>query len=142
MKRRVEELYKLHHDKLFTDISIKLKFNHNKTRAAVCLFEPLEIQISEHYINSPTVNIEDITNTILHEFAHALAGFDAGHGVEWKRIAKSIGYTGGTCTERFILKDNYKYVFECGKGCVTRRHRKTRKLRICNKHKNIMNLKK
>lgn len=37
---------------------------------------------------------KDVTNTILHEIAHALAGATAGHGPEWKRIALSIGCDG------------------------------------------------
>jgi predicted SprT family Zn-dependent metalloprotease len=31
-------------------------------------------------------------NTVLHEIAHAIAGPEAGHGSQWKRIAHQIGY--------------------------------------------------
>lgn len=34
-----------------------------------------------------------VTDTILHEIAHALAGSKAGHGPKWKKIAKQIGAT-------------------------------------------------
>lgn len=34
---------------------------------------------------------ERTQNVILHEIAHALAGPTAGHGHEWKRVARSIG---------------------------------------------------
>lgn len=37
MNKRVRELYNTHHDKLFKDTVIELKFNKNKSRAAVCL---------------------------------------------------------------------------------------------------------
>ena len=35
----------------------------------------------------------DVTDTILHEIAHALAGPKAGHGPEWKAIARRLGAT-------------------------------------------------
>ena len=38
-----------------------------------------------------------ITDTILHEIAHALAGPDAGHGPAWKAVAKRLGATPKSC---------------------------------------------
>ena len=35
----------------------------------------------------------DVTNTILHEIAHALAGAKPGHGPAWKTVARRIGAT-------------------------------------------------
>lgn len=43
---------------------------------------------------------ESVENTILHEIAHAIAGFEAGHGEEWKRAARSIGLLNPTRTGR------------------------------------------
>lgn len=54
-----------------------------------------------------------VLDTILHEIAHALAGAKAGHGPEWRRIAKSIGCSAQRCYSlaetvqppgRFILR--------------------------------------
>jgi len=39
----------------------------------------------------------EVRNVILHEVAHALAGHRAGHGPEWRRIARQIGCTGDRC---------------------------------------------
>jgi len=39
----------------------------------------------------------EVRNIVLHEIAHALAGHAAGHGREWKRVARSIGCSGDRC---------------------------------------------
>lgn len=38
-----------------------------------------------------TLPVDDVTDTILHEIAHALAGHGVAHGPEWKAIAVRIG---------------------------------------------------
>jgi len=38
-----------------------------------------------------------VLDTILHEIAHALAGSKAGHGPEWRKIAKSLGCSAQRC---------------------------------------------
>ena len=54
-----------------------------------------------------------VLDVILHEIAHALAGPRAGHGREWKRVARSIGCSAQRCYSltstiqppgRFILR--------------------------------------
>ena len=35
---------------------------------------------------------EDVRNTIVHEVAHAIAGYQAGHGPIWKAKARELGY--------------------------------------------------
>lgn len=32
-----------------------------------------------------------VHDTILHEIAHAIAGYDAGHGYQWKSVARVLG---------------------------------------------------
>lgn len=41
-----------------------------------------------------------VTDTILHEIAHALAGHEAGHGPAWKAIARRVGATPKSCRDR------------------------------------------
>ena len=36
-------------------------------------------------------SIEQVTDTILHEIAHAKAGYEAGHGRKWQMVARSLG---------------------------------------------------
>ena len=139
-KERIKEIYNIHHDKFLTPLGKKvpLKFNKNKTRAAVCFFDPLEIEISEYYFKSTLVSEADINNTLLHEIAHAIAGHSAGHGPKWKMVARKIGCDAKRCSKAFLEGKHYKYTLRCGKGCVIRRHKLTKgKLLVCRNHQKI-----
>ena len=37
---------------------------------------------------------DEIHQVLLHEVAHALAGPKAGHGPQWKAVARDLGYVG------------------------------------------------
>lgn len=140
-KERVYEIYKLYHDRVLTPLGkhVKLKFNMHKTTAAICQFEPLEIHMSRYFIDSPKVSEKEVTNTILHEMAHVIAGFEAGHGPTWKRIARSIGCDAMRCTEPFLEAKNYKYVLKCGHGCIIKRHKiKRGRVFVCKNHQKLM----
>ena len=97
-------------------------FDNAKRRAGVCKYGPQVISFSRHFLtNAP---LDEIRNTVLHEIAHILAGYNAGHGPEWVRIAKSIGCDGQRCTTAPVATD-YRYEFVCD-HCdmvVARRHR-------------------
>lgn len=59
-------------------------------------------------------NLYEINNTILHEIAHALAGNRAGHGREWKQMAKSIGCSGQRCYDSSVVsKPKHKWIGIC-----------------------------
>lgn len=67
----------------------KIKFDRARKRFGYCDERKKEISLSK-----PLVILNDrpqIEDTILHEIAHALAGYEAGHGDKWKAIARSIG---------------------------------------------------
>ena len=55
-----------------------------------------------------------VLDTILHEIAHALAGPKAGHGPEWRRIARAIGCSAKRC---YSLEDTVqppaRFVLHC-----------------------------
>ncbi len=55
------------------------------TAAGLCVFEKKFIFVDRR------VKARDFEQTVLHEIAHALVG-RGGHGNEWKKVAKSIGY--------------------------------------------------
>ena len=71
----------------------KLIFDNAKARCASCQFTytnpTVTIAISKVFAVFATD--AEFKNTVLHEIAHAIAGIDAGHGPEWKRIALEIG---------------------------------------------------
>jgi len=71
-----------------------ISFDNAKRRAGVCKMSSKEISFSVSHIENNSIEI--IRDTILHEFAHAIA-FEmyghAGHGQPWKNIAQKIGAT-------------------------------------------------
>ena len=74
---------------------------------------------------------EDTYDTILHEVAHALAGHAAGHGYEWRRIARSIGLKN---PQRLVHVDTSEidpWVGTCPNGHVTTRAGAPRRVRSC-----------
>jgi predicted SprT family Zn-dependent metalloprotease len=140
-KRRALEIYTKHHKDFLEPLGkhVKIKFNKNKSRAGVSFFEPDGIQLSEYYLKCEHVSEGDVNNVILHEIAHIIAGFKAGHGPEWKRVATSIGCDAARCVKPFVSKSDYKHILKCGHGCVVRRHKLRKgKIMICKKHRKIL----
>jgi hypothetical protein len=74
--------------------------------------------------------VEVVLNTIRHEIAHALAGFEAGHGWHWKAHALKIGADPErACSDAVKLPG--KYVLSCG-ACSwsTERHRRPKQMNV------------
>lgn len=72
--------------------SWEITFDSAKKRAGICKISSKEISFSINHIENN--NIETIKDTILHEFAHAIAYqlySDRGHGKYWKYVARQIG---------------------------------------------------
>ena len=68
-----------------------LHFNVARGKLGECRSRQKLILLSRsHAVDGPP---EQVTDTILHEIAHALAGPAAGHGPAWKAIARRIGAT-------------------------------------------------
>lgn len=63
-----------------------------KMRCGCCHYDTRKITLSKHYIYAPHVPFVAIHRTILHEVAHALAGYEANHGPEWIAKCNEIGY--------------------------------------------------
>lgn len=71
------------------------KFNKRRRAAGICSYRRKSIELSLPL--TELSDVLDVTDTILHEIAHALAGRDAGHGYKWQQIARSIGCDGLRC---------------------------------------------
>ena len=72
-------------------------FDRAVRRAGACHFQRKQITLSWKITE---LNGEaEVLDTLLHEAAHALAGAAAGHGPEWRRIARRIGCTGQRTAE-------------------------------------------
>lgn len=65
------------------------KWNNRKTALGLCSYRTKTIQLSRPFTTLGSE--EDVTDTILHEIAHAIAGSAAKHGPEWKKVAVRLG---------------------------------------------------
>ncbi|MXX07831.1 MAG: SprT family zinc-dependent metalloprotease [Gammaproteobacteria bacterium] len=71
------------------------RFNDAEKKLGVCRYREKRILLSRgHAANGAR---DQVTDTILHEIAHALAGPRAGHGSDWKTVARQLGATPKSC---------------------------------------------
>ena len=73
------------------------RFAASRRRLGACHAQPKIIEIGRWH--AARGEPRDVTDTILHEIAHALAGAKAGHGPAWKAVAARIGATPRARTE-------------------------------------------
>ena len=107
-----------------------ISFDHARRRAGLCNFSTKTISLSRHYARKAT--IEHVTDTILHEIAHALVGPRHGHDAIWRRKAKDIGCSAMRCHN--LTFTNARWVMTCPNGCfAVERHRRKSGLicRLC-----------
>ena len=71
------------------------EFDGAKRRFGICRYNTKTIGLSKHLVllNSK----ESVTDTILHEIAHALVGLGQGHNWVWRQKALEIGCNGKRC---------------------------------------------
>lgn len=117
--------------RLHLDDSWSFGFDHAKRRAGQCDFRAKRITVSRYL--AARFEDDDIHQVLLHEVAHALAGHKAAHGPTWKRIAREIGYVGGTTHRGETAIELAPWVGECPAGHVTYRHRRPSRPTSCAK---------
>lgn len=94
------------------------KFANTKKAIGRCYYRERTIEFSKHYIDSAP---EHITDTLLHEVAHALVGPGHGHDGTWRRQAMLLGASPKSCAESDVglvnsAKPNYELVCpRCGR---------------------------
>ena len=116
----------------------KLKFDSRKRRMGACRHSSKEIILSLPYVELNDENI--VRDTILHEIAHAIAGYGEGHNIIWKRIASHIGAKPERCSSSAKSPEG-KWVLICNK-CEQKTYRYRRPKRqgacgkCCNKYNN------
>ena len=71
------------------------RFNGAQKKLGVCRYGEKLILLSRGHTLDGTP--EQVTDTILHEIAHALVGPGAGHGPAWKAVARRLGATPKSC---------------------------------------------
>ncbi|AEV83673.1 hypothetical protein ACWT_2768 [Actinoplanes sp. SE50] len=107
----------------------RLTFDDAKTRAGVCRPGRREIGLSRPLISlySP----EQVTETVLHEIAHALAGARHGHDEVWRAIAVRIGCSGRRCVPEEAPRVDGAWEGFCRQGHRTTAHRRPVRVRSC-----------
>lgn len=98
-KKLTEELFEKHG---LTDWKFFwIKRLANWRCAGYCNYKYKQIRLQPNYVEKN--NIEEVTNTILHEIAHALMP-KHGHNKFWKMKAKQIGCNGSRTYSRNVIK--------------------------------------
>ena len=100
------------------------EFDTAKRRFGVCRYRTKRIGLSQPLTEAN--DVAQVQDTILHEIAHAIAGYAAGHGPEWKKVCVQIGAKPQRCytaEDTNIIAGKYRAV--CG-GCgqVHNRHKR------------------
>ncbi|MDF2555750.1 MAG: hypothetical protein K0R60_1645 [Microbacterium sp.] len=116
---------------LHLDDSWSFGFDSAKRRAGLCDYTRRRISVSRYL----AARYDDDTNhqTLLHEVAHAIAGSAAGHGPRWKKVARELGYVGGTTHHGETATDLAPWVGVCPAGHVAYRHRRATRATSCAK---------
>lgn len=98
-----------------------------------CRYGDKKILFSTLFLATPEEEIKDV---LLHEIAHALAGYEAAHGPVWKKWAVKVGCKPEVKTKKAV-RSELKWVIYCT-GCELKGQR-SRKIRdgmyLCNKCK-------
>lgn len=104
-------------------------FDHAKRRAGLCNFTTRRITVSRYL--AARFDDDEIHQILLHEVAHAMAGPTAGHGADWKRIAREIGYVGGRTHDGEIAAELAPWIGRCPGGHTHVRFRKPTRVSSC-----------
>ncbi|MEU4688997.1 SprT-like domain-containing protein [Actinoplanes sp. NPDC023714] len=104
-------------------------FDDAKTRAGVCHHGRRVIGLSRPL--TALYSVEQVTDTVLHEIAHALAGPAHGHDRVWRRIAVRIGCSGMRCVPAEAPRIDGRWVGVCPAGHRTTAHRRPTRVRSC-----------
>ena len=100
------------------------EFDNAKRRFGVCKYRSKVIGLSKPLAEAN--DYVEVVDTLLHEIAHAIAGYAAGHGPEWKKVCVRIGAKPQRCySSEDVTTIAGKYRAVCG-GCgkVFNRHKR------------------
>lgn len=91
-----------------------LDLDHARRRAGACHYTARKITVSRHLM--ALYDEAMVTDTLLHEIAHALAGARAGHGPRWRSLAVSIGCSGRRLAGREEPRVPAPWIGRCSGG--------------------------
>ncbi len=106
-------------------------FDNAKTRAGLCNYTAKRITVSKYL--AARYGDDEIHQVLLHEVAHAVAGTRAGHGPQWKAIARALGYAGKRLHDGAIANELAPWVGNCPAGHLHYRYRRPSRPLACGK---------
>ncbi len=125
LQREVISLaYKLLEEHDLRDKGWQFSFFNGKQKLGLCYHHRKMIQFSKHFL---MLRDEEILDVLLHEVAHALAGHEAGHGYEWKRVCLRIGARPQASATELSASPESKWTGVCANGHTLKRHMLTEK---------------
>ncbi|GAA3623883.1 hypothetical protein GCM10022223_46110 [Kineosporia mesophila] len=107
----------------------RLVFDNAKTRAGICRAEPREIGLSR--VLAQLHSRAEVTETVLHEIAHALVGPAHGHDEIWQAQARAIGCSGTRCLPQDAPRPPGPWRGTCPRGHSITRHRQPVRVQSC-----------
>jgi hypothetical protein len=108
------------------------------TRAGLCIYDKKTISFSVHLILNQEISWNQKHTVILHEVAHALVGFAAGHGDIWKNKCLEIGGDGQRFHTLLLKTPRATATCVCGIAHIHRMTKKWDTPQQCRKCNNIV----
>ena len=119
-------------------LGYRFQFDNAKNRFGACHYRKRVISLSRPICAINLDKLETkITDTILHELAHAFSVYfygteGKGHGSHWRSIALAIGCDGQRCYDgKKINQPKSKYTLVCPNGCQIPTHRARKRTSSC-----------
>lgn len=104
-------------------------FDNAKRRCGQCVHSKRTITVSRYYAEQN--GEKEISDTILHEIAHALVGPGNGHGPKWQAMARKIGATPNRCADASVVMPPAPWELVCTEGhSLGFRHRRYRHMNM------------
>ncbi len=82
-----------------------------KRTMGICNFRTKMISASRVYVG--VASVQQLENTVLHEIAHAIAGFAAAHGPAWERACVEIGAEPKRLFDASTISPPYTWARSC-----------------------------
>lgn len=102
-------------------------FDHATRRAGCCDYRRKRISLALQLARRASE--EEITDTLLHEIAHALVGKKHNHDAVWRAKAQEIGSSGERCHDSRFCPP--RYIIACRNGCWSATAERRRRNVIC-----------
>lgn len=102
------------------------RVNNRLSRAlGRCIYAPKIIEVSKHLIEKATD--QEFLNTVVHEIAHGICGYRAGHNSVWKIKCLELGGNGQRCAKALSFKierPDFKYTYKCAGNHSFKKYRR------------------